>query len=254
MLIAGIVCLLLAAGAAGYAWWMNRRYEQLAAVDTSTCGHMRQLADAANVSANPSVFRQRCELSGVAKAAYLGTVTAPETQRECVWYRTKVTHEYYDVQWHDNRRRRVKQSRTLRDVSSDAPFAIDDGTGQAVVYPDDADIDSPVEVLDEFEQDAGPGGLTEMFEDALQGVDDSIGFRREEWIIPLEQRLFVQGEVTDEEGKLRLRKPGNGPFRVSTRSEAELVKEAQTGRKWGSVGAGALAVVGLVLVVAGLVA
>ena len=64
----------------------------------------------------------------------------------------------------------------------------------------------------------------------------------------------MQGEVADEGGKLRLHKPEKGPFQVSTRSEQELVKEAQTGRKWGTVGAGALAVIGLGLVVAGLAA
>ena len=64
----------------------------------------------------------------------------------------------------------------------------------------------------------------------------------------------MQGEVTDENGKLMLRKPEKGRFQVSTRSEEELVKEAQTGRKWATVGAGVLAVVGLGLVVAGLVA
>src|SRR4051812_29563819 len=233
---------------------MHRRHEQLAGVEVSTCGQLRQLADAAHVSAGPGVFHQRCELAGVAKPAHVGTVTAPETRRECVWYRTKVTHEYYDVQWHDNRRRRVKESRTLQDFKSDAPFAIDDGTGQAVIYPDQADIDAPIEVLDEFERETGPGSLVQKFEDAMQGVDESIGFRREEWIIPLDQRLFVQGEVADEAGKLRLRKPEKGPFQVSTRSEEKLVREAEAGRKWGTLGAGALAAVGLVLVVAGLVA
>src|SRR4051794_14233241 len=115
MLIAGVVCLVLAAAAAGYAWWQHRRHEQLAAVEASTCGHMRQLADAANVSADPSVFRQRCELTGVARVAYVGTVNAPETGRECVWYRSKVTHEYYDIQRNQGRRRRVKKTRTLKD-------------------------------------------------------------------------------------------------------------------------------------------
>ena len=51
-----------------------------------------------------------------------------------------------------------------------------------------------------------------------------------------------------------LRKPDKGPFQVSTRSEQELVKEAHFGRKWGTVGAGALAAIGLGLVIAGLVA
>ena len=69
MLIAGVVCVVLAAAAGGYAWWMHRRHEQLAAVETSTCGHMRQLADAAGVSGGPGAFRQRCELAGGAHAA-----------------------------------------------------------------------------------------------------------------------------------------------------------------------------------------
>ena len=145
-------------------------------------------------------------------------------------------------------------SRAPRDFKSDAPFAIDDGTGQAVIYPEDADVDSPVSVLDEFDRDSAPSGLTEKFEDSIRGVDESIGFRREEWIIPLEHQLFVQGEVTDEGGKLRLKKPEKGAFQVSTRSEEELVKEAESGRRWATGGAGVLAVVGLVLVVVGLMA
>jgi len=258
MLIAGIVCLVLAGGAAGYAWWMHRRHEALAAVETSTCGQMRQLADAAGVSAGPGVFRQRCELAGVARAAHVGTVNAPQSGRECVWYRTKVTHEYWDWEWErdsdgDRHRERKRKSRVLSDDKSDVPFSVDDGTGQAVVYPDDADIDSPIEVLDQFDRAPEPQGFLNIIKDSLDD-EDTIGYRREEWIIPLEQRLFVQGEVTDEGGKLMLRKPDKGPFQVSTRSEQELVKEAQFGRKWATVGGSALAAVGLGLVIAGLVA
>jgi len=255
MLIAGIVCLVLAAAAAGYAWWMHRKHEELAAVETSSCGQMRQLADAANVSAAPGVFRQRCELAGVAKAAHVGTVSSPQTKRECVWYRSKITHEYYDWEWEtdsdgDRRRERKRKSRVVSDDKSDIPFAVDDGTGQAVVYPDDADIDSPVEVMDQFDREATKDLLDLV--NVSFGGDDTIGYRREEWIIPVEERLFVQGEVTDEGGKLMLRKPEKGAFQVSTRSEEELVKEAQSGRKWATVGAGVVAVVGLGLVIASL--
>jgi hypothetical protein len=250
MLIAGIVCLVLAGAAAGYAWWMHRRHEALAAVETSTCGQMRQLADAAGVSAGPGVFRQRCELAGVARPAHVGTVNAPQSGRECVWYRTKVTHEYWDWEWErdsdgDRHRERKRKSRVLSDDKSDVPFSVDDGTGQAVVYPDDADIDSPIEVLDQFDRAPDPQGFLDIIKDSLDD-EDTIGYRREEWIIPLEQRLFVQGEVTDEGGKR--------PFKVSTRSEEELVKEALAGRKWATIGGGVLAAIGLGLVIAGLVA
>ena len=81
MLIAGIVCLVLAAAAAGYAWWQDRKHDELSAVEASTCGDMRQLADAVSVSAGAGGFRQRCELNGTAQPAYVGTVQAPQTKK-----------------------------------------------------------------------------------------------------------------------------------------------------------------------------
>lgn len=258
MVIAGVIVLALAAVAAGVAWWQHREHEELAAVETSTCGEMRQLADAVSVSAGGGAFRQRCELTGVAKPAYVGTVNSPLTGREAVWYRARVTHEYYDYEYdHDDRggqRRRVKKSRVLQDDKSDIPFAVDDGTGQAVVHPDTADVDEPVQVLDEMEREVRETGLLEMIKSSAVGADETIGYRREEWIIPVDQRLFVQGEVTDEEGHLRLRRPEKGSFRVSTRSEEELAQSAASWRKWSAVAAGVLGLVGLVLLVLGLVA
>lgn len=260
MLIAGLILLALAAVAAGVAYWQHRKHEELAAVEGSTCGQMRQLADAASVSAGAGVFRQRCELTGAAKPAYVGTVKAPQTGREALWFRSKVTHEFYDYEYdHDDdygrRRRRVKKSRVLRDEKSDIPFAVDDGTGQAVIHPEEADVDAPVQVLEQMDANIEQtGGLWESIKGSISGVDETIGYKREEWIIPVDTHLFVQGEVTDEDGHLRLRKPEKGSFRVSTRSEQELLASAASWRKWMTVGAGALGAIGLVLVVVGLVA
>ena len=258
MLIAGLILLALAAAAGGYAYWQHRRHTELSEVECSTCGNLRQLADAVSVDAAGGLFRQRCELTGSAQPAYVGTAKAPQTGHECVWYRTKVTHEYYDYDWEERNGRRVRErkrkSRVVKNEESDIPFAIDDSTGQAIVHPERADIHAPHEVLDELEKDtSNPSLIEQLGKSLLQGNDETIGYRREEWIIPVGTRLFVQGEVTDEDGSLRLRKPENGAFVVSTRSEAELLRETETGRKWGAVGAGALAVVGLALLVVGLV-
>jgi hypothetical protein len=258
VLIAGIIVLLLAAAAGGYAYWMHRRHTELTAVETSTCGHLRQLADAVSVDAGAGVFRQRCELTGAAQPAYVGTVNAPQTGRECVWYRTKVTHEYYDYDWEERNGRRVRErkrkSRVLKSEESDIPFAVDDGSGQAIVHPERADVHAPHEVLDELEKDTSDPSLVEQIGQSMRGNDETIGYRRQEWIIPVGTELFVQGEVTDEDGSLRLRKPEKGGFTVSTKSEAELLHEAAAGRKWAAVGAGVLAVAGVALVVAGALA
>ena len=262
MLIAGPIVLALAAVAAGVAYWQHRKHAELTAVEGSTCGHLRQLADAVSVSGGGG-FRQRCELTGVARPAYVGTVNAPQTGREAVWFRTRVTHEFYDNE-HDadddpgRRRRRVKKSRVLSDEKSDVPFAVDDGTGQAGVHPEKAEVDAPVQVLEQMDRElegiGNGGGLLEKIRNSAVGVDETIGYRREEWILPVDTRIFVQGEVTDEDGSLRLRKPERGSFRVSTRSEAELLQGAAGVRRWSAVAAGVLAAIGLVLVVVGLLA
>ena len=257
MLIAGIVLLVLAAAAGGYAWWQDRKHKELSAVDASTCGDLRQLADAVSVSAGAGGFRQRCELNGTAQAAYVGTVQAPQSQQDVVWYRQKVTHEYWD--WYTverngrQERERRKRSDVISDQSSDIPFALADGTGQVIIHPEDADIHKPTKSADEFESDRSRPGLLE----GLIGNtwrDETIGYQREEWILPVGQQLFVQGEIIDEDGHLRLRKPEKGAFRVSTASEEELLASAASGRKWATVGAGVLAAIGVVLVIAGLVA
>jgi hypothetical protein len=259
MLIAGVVFLVLAAVAGGYAWWQHRSHAALLAVEGSTCGELRELADAVSVEAGADLFRQRCELSGTVQPAHVGTVQAPQTKQECVWYRTTVTHEYWDYDWVERNGRRVRErnrrSETITDDKSDVPFAIDDGSGQAIVHPEHADIHEPSRVLNEFEEKSTRSeGLLELIGQSFLGNDETIGYRREEWILPVGTQVFVQGEVTDQDGKLELRKPEKGRFQVSTQSEAELLADAAKGRKWGTVAAVALAVIGVVLAVAGAVA
>jgi hypothetical protein len=97
-------------------------------------------------------------------------------------------------------------------------------------------------------------GMLAQLGRSLLNSNETIGYRREEWVIPVGTALFVQGEVTDDQGHLRLRKPEKGPFVVSTKSEAELLGEAETHRRWATIGAGVVGVLGLALVAAGAVA
>ena len=99
MLIAGVVCLVLAAAAGGWRVVVSTAsIEELPpsrparAVTCASWPTRSPCPRAAARSASAASWRAR------RRPAYVGTVKAPQTGQECVWYRTKVTHEYYDYE------------------------------------------------------------------------------------------------------------------------------------------------------------
>src|SRR3712207_1040495 len=157
MIVAGLICLAVAAAAAGFAYFKHREHRELTAVETSTCGELRELADAVATEVGGGNFTQRCEVVGEAKPQRLA-LKAPYSGKDAVWYRTKVSEEYYDWEYRgsgENRRReRVRKWRTLQDEQSHEEFLVDDGSGQAVITTKDADIDEPQESFEEYVRDA----------------------------------------------------------------------------------------------------
>jgi hypothetical protein len=257
MLIAGLVLIVigLIVGAVGY--FQHRKLMELVSVETSTCGELRELADAVNQTEEAAgAFSQRCEVAGAAKSAN-GGLDAPNSNQKCVWYRTQVTEKYYDYEWvgegNNRRQQRVEKTRTLSDSHSEFDFQIDDGTGTIVVRGRDVDVDQPQKVYDQFtpSNQGGLGGFLESFTSQLMGGGNSIGVQTEEWIVPTGARLFAQGEVSEVAGQLTLDKGDKGPFRVSMRSEQELTKSADRWRKINGGGGGVLIVVGIVLAIVG---
>jgi E3 Ubiquitin ligase len=77
----------------------------------------------------------------------------------------------------------------------------------------------------------------------------TLGFAYEEWIIRPDAQLYVHGTVSDKTGR-----PGfaeDGRYIISSRSEDEIVGQAESVALWATIGAGAA---GVVLLVRGLVA
>ena len=129
------------------------------------------------MSGSPASFRQQCELVGTAQPAHIGTVNAPQTGRECVWYRHKVTEEYWDYEHQDADnpgRERSRESRTVKEDVSDIPFALVDTTGQAVIYTDRLEVDHPERVFDELQEDKDQGFADLLKEFAQRSRDDRL--------------------------------------------------------------------------------
>lgn len=260
-----LVGVALMAGAAGALFFRrSERANERAAVatETVTCAEAAALAGGVAEEVGAGNFRQRCEVVGNAVVRPGGVETAPTSGVPAVWYRTKVTHKYWEMQETTQdgrtRRTRVERSETVSDHASDAPFTVQDATGTVTVVPQDADIDAPEQVLDRFEQHEGASvgqGVAEGIFSALLRVGDdtgTIGFQHEEWAIRPGVQLYVHGELQDASGELAFGKPGDdGRFVVSTRSEEEVVASARRNARIAGVAGIVLVVLGIGLVAAG---
>ena len=260
MLVAGVVCLLIAAGLALVARSQAARLRQMSETETLTCGGIADLQKTAVEKGGPGRFARTCEVVGAAAVGEGGALRAPESGQEAVWHRVTVTEHYWD--WDrdsDGDRRRVRRRREVADHSSTAAFAVDDGTGRIFVSPENADVDDPPKTSERFVQErggaeVGEGAIAEVVEAISRWSDDTIGFEHTEWSIAPGTRLYVIGEVSDRAGRLELDKPEGGRFIVSTRTEEELKGSARRWSRVWAIAAGVLGVVGMALIVAGLLA
>lgn len=228
----------------------------LTLTDTSTCGELAELARSVGAEVGGGAFSQRAEVVGVAEHEG-APIHAPETRAPVVWHRTKVTHRWWENErTRDDRgnyrTRRVEKSDVVSDFSSEAPFAVSDGSGRLLVTAVGAEIDQPEKSVDRMDG-LGSGSAT-SFASLLLGGNDSgtIGFEVEEWVLRPGAKLYVHGEVGDENGRLVFG-AGDGRLLVSTRSEREIVAGHRSGAKWRRIGALASIVLGVAALIAGVV-
>lgn len=262
MLFAGAILLVLSVVAVFVARHERGKARKATATETLSCGDVAALSAGVAAEVEAGLFSQRCEAVGKAQPGPTGLVPAPESKADAVWVRTKVTHKYWEIveTRRDGRTHRDRQEReeTVSDLTSDAAFVLADDTGTVAIHPSGAEIDRPERVVDRFEPHSGGddhgGGLLGTL---LKATKDSgtLGFQHEEWIIRPGTALYVQGEVADRSGALAFAAPKDeGAFLVSTRSEEEIVGEAERNAKIAVAAAVGAAVLGVVLLVAGAVA
>jgi len=265
LVLVGVALLAVAGGL----WWgvgrAQKRKEALMATETSTCKDLDATLVAVAEGVGDSTIGHVVEVTGEAKPGPVA-LTAPLSQRACVWYRTTVTEHYREYEWrgsdqnHDRRRELVDKSREVSDEVSSDPFVLDDGSGFIAVNIDGADIDHPQQVIDRrvVSDDGWANRLSvRLGPITLDGGGDGItGYQHCEWVVPVGARVFAIGEAHKEGSGLLLRKPrsGDSPFIVSLRSEEELRTSAAKSAKWMQIGMIAAGAAGVGCVVFGCVA
>lgn len=179
-------------------------------------------------------------------------LTAEHSKRDALYYEAKITREYeVTVESRDKdgnlTRNRERRTETVADNTQYVPFYVNDGSGGQILVDMQGAKKDTIESFDKFEREA-PSGFNISF-----GGSNSktIGYRYSERIIPNNTKLYVLGEVSDRRGELSIIKPSEKgkPFIVSTKSEDELIKSAESSAKWSMIGAIVLAITGVAMII-----
>ncbi|MEJ8278685.1 GIDE domain-containing protein [Pseudonocardia spirodelae] len=241
----GIVALLAAAGCFWLAVRTQRRVHAMMAAETPGVPELLdRAAVATDLAGRPGTFRLVCEVVGTTAPAPVGLLRSELAGVECVWHAQKVERRYERRERDDEGRTRTRTyTETVSERASEHGWALL-RDGHTVGVDHGGRRPEPVErVLDRFDPADDPG----------RGGDRTLGYRRQEWVLRPGVGMYVLGEVDDRDGPLVVRPPQDptGTFVLSTRTESELTgRDRRAQRLWARGGA-ALAVLGLVLVVAG---
>lgn len=233
------------------------------ATKTATTQELADLTAAVAKDLGPGSFRQEAELKG--------TITCPNPLRAelsnqpCVWYSYTVSREYEEtILASDSEGRQVQQIRRGSEVvasnTRSCLFELQDSTGKIWVDPEGAEIQS-LKSHSSFQ----PGDLSSgmrignfILNAALglsAGGRQTLGFRSEEHILPVDKAAFVLGEASDGDGQLKIRKPEKkgALFLISTKSEEEIVKGAMGAETGFLIGSIILGIGGLTALIFGII-
>ena len=228
---------------------------------TTPLAELKQtFADMASGSLDAS-FRQYVELQGAAASA-----TPPHTpysQQSVAFYDAELVQvyeaqeNYTDDQGRQQQRTVRKEQSVTKEKSTEPLLLKDAATGETVML-DLQDNGLHLDLIngcDRFEpnQNMNTYGFFNSYVPRQLG-SRTLGYRMKEKIIPLGQQLYVLGEAYLRNGSICVGRPSDSKksFIISTKSEAQIAREAKTGSTVALIGGAVLAVVGVVVAVLGL--
>lgn len=256
--IVGVVLVLAAAGLLLAAGAQKRKLDLMTGTQTTTAAELKGLAESVAKDIGAGSFAETAEVKGTIRCDH--PLTSELTNTPCVYYEMKVTREYEETYWDTdskgNRTQRHRRgSETVSQNTRGCPFDVEDATGRIAVDPTGAAITAE-KVYDRFEQGEPRGTALSigrwtlnLASIALGSGRRTLGYKYEEKLVPLGRPIYVLGEAADSGGQLVIRKPTKKgtAFIVSLKSEEELTKSATGANKGLTIGAGVLAVAGVVI-------
>ena len=177
-------------------------------------------------------------------------LTGPLSSSRCAYYSTKKTLEYEVVGRDSEGKEEIRRgSEVLESDEQMTAFPVEDATGTVRVVPRSAEVDmaKTVDRFDDSPQERW--GWTRNLGDRR-----TLGHKYEEWILPLDGRVFVLGMLY-EHGLIAAPPPDRKDVRflISRGSEAELGHSLANQARWLSIASYALLAIGALLLVLGIV-
>ncbi|WP_008312042.1 E3 ubiquitin ligase family protein [Leptolyngbya sp. PCC 6406] len=163
------------------------------------------------------------------------------TRQKCVYYCSKVLREYEDTTTERNSEGRLetKTQRKTETISSNKqsiPFTLVDDSGTVEVNPESADIET-VEVMNEFRRET-------------KGRRNTLGYRYQESLLPLNRNILVLGAASDLTGRVVISKPtkADTKYVISLKDEETLSAAVERNAKISFFSMVACGIVGILLV------
>ncbi|MGF1488138.1 MAG: GIDE domain-containing protein, partial [Prochloraceae cyanobacterium] len=218
MFVLGLILLLVAA------YFVQERRNTLSQlrpieiIKTSTVAGLQDVSQAIeNELGATGFFKEQVGVKGVIHSN--NPIAAQLSERPCVYVRTQIVEKYEESYYNDGKRLIRQGSTTLANNTLKTNFELEDDTGRIQVNQDGAEIEA-IEVVNRYEQNQD-----------LQGFENKriLGYQYNEWILPLDTKVYVVGEVSNSESELVIQNPSDSEndFLITHKSQEQLVQEKQ---------------------------
>ena len=195
---------------------------QIHAIKTIVTSKVVELQNLRDTSENElgqvGMIKQQVEVKG--KVHSNNPIIAELSERPCVYARTQILEKYEETYYDDGERKTRQGTTTLANNTLKTNFELEDDTGRIQVNPDGAQIDA-IEVVNRYQPNPNH-----------QGTENKriLGYQYNEWILPLDTKVYVMGEVSNSESELVIHKLSDSQdyFFITHKSEEQFVQEKQS--------------------------
>lgn len=250
----GVVFLALAAGLFYGHRAKLKKLGRIVSTEICTVEHLKTLASSMAEGFGSGSLRFPAAVSGHVRCAE--PLVSELSETPSIHYSMTVLREFKEPRNSSGgKRQNHRGSKQMASSDRSVPFQLEDASGVIRVEPSGAKFTAE-QTLSRFEQASAGGHTIEVGSYVLEappavvGGSTTVGYRFSEQTIPVDQEIFVLGEVTDPDGELRIEIPeGDENLLISVKGRSQLIKDLGSGAKGLKTASIVFAVIGALLVV-----